>query len=143
MEINFYQIDDVLHKSIAPLLLKVLEENKKALIYCQNEQTVKEIDIGLWQFSKTKFVPHATIAEKVDTLKQPVFITNLQKNSNQAEYLVMIDIVDEEFLKQFSRVFYFFGTNDTDKSRKLWAQYKQKSYELNFYRREDGGWVKI
>ncbi len=31
MEINFYQIDDLLHKMIAPLLLKIYDQQKKSL----------------------------------------------------------------------------------------------------------------
>jgi DNA polymerase IIIc chi subunit len=143
MEINFYQVDDVLHKAIAPLLMKVLEEGKKTFIYCQNEQQVKEIDDGLWQFSKTKFVPHATKSEKLDPLTQPIFIDCAPKNSNQADYLLMFDAVEEKFLADFKKVFYFFGSGNVGEARKLWSQYKKQSCVLNFYKKEDQSWVKV
>jgi DNA polymerase IIIc chi subunit len=143
MEINFYQVDDIIYKSIAPLLIKVLDENKKALIYCQSEQQVQEIDDGLWQFSKTKFIPHGTKDLKLKPIKQPIFITNQPENANQAEYLIMVDEAQEDFLKQFSKIFYFFGNDTITDARKLWAKYKKQSFALNFYKKDSGTWVKV
>jgi DNA polymerase IIIc chi subunit len=143
MEVNFYQVDDIIYKSIAPLLIKVLDENKKALIYCQDEKQISEIDDGLWSFSKTKFVPHGTKDTKLEPEKQPIFITNQLENSNQAEYLLMLGEAEEKFLKQFSKIFYFFGSGETADARKLWAKYKKQSFTLNFYKKADGVWVKV
>ena len=61
MEINFYQVDDIAYKAMAPLLIKVLEEDKKAFILCQNQDQMQEIDNGLWQFSKTKRPLHVVV----------------------------------------------------------------------------------
>jgi DNA polymerase IIIc chi subunit len=143
MEINFYQFDDILYKTIAPLLLKILEENKKALIYCKDDKMLKEIDSGLWSFSKTKFIPHATNYEKVNALKYPVFISNSQENENKAEYLIMADVASEEFFSKFKRVFYFFNQSNQSNARKLWSDYKKKSFSLNFHKKENGSWVKV
>lgn len=143
MEINFYQIDDLLYKSIAPLLLKILEENKKALVFCRDEQNIKMIDDGLWSFSKTKFVPHATQADKLDPLRQPVFISDKADNTNKAEYLIMTDPVDDDFLQQFNKVFYFFEVKDLDNARRMWTEFKKKSFNIGYYKKEDGKWIKV
>lgn len=143
MEINFYQVDDILYKSIAPLLIKVLDENKKALIFCQDEKQITEINDGLWSFSKTKFVPHGTKADKIEHSLQPIFITNTQENYNQAGYLIMLLEVEEIFLKQFDKIFYFFGSGNIADARKLWAKYKKQSFALNFYKKDESGWVKV
>ncbi len=143
MEINFYQVDDILYKSIAPLLIKVLDENKKALIFCQDEKQITEINDGLWSFSKTKFVPHGTKADKIEHSLQPIFITDTQENYNQAGYLIMLLEVEEIFLKQFDKIFYFFGSGNIADARKLWAKYKKQSFALNFYKKDESGWVKV
>ncbi len=143
MEINFYQVDDIIYKSIAPLLIKVLDEEKKALIYCQDEKQVIEIDDGLWSFSKTKFIPHGTKNTKLAPANQPVFITNQTENANQAEYLIMLGEVEEKFLSQFGKIFYFFSSGNVVDARKLWAKYKKQSFTLNFYKKADGSWVKV
>lgn len=140
MEINFYQIDDVLYKAIAPLLLKIIEDNKKGLIHCQNEQQIDEIDSGLWSFSKTKFLPHGTKNDKIDPKKQLIFITNKTENYNQANYLIMLCEIEEQFLEKFEKIFYFFGSGNVVDARKLWEKYKNQSYLLNFYKKDDDGW---
>jgi DNA polymerase III subunit chi len=145
MEINFYQIsaDDVNYKAMAPLLLKILEEQKKACIYCSNEAELAEIDAGLWSFSKTKFIPHATLKDGVDANRQPVFIDQEEQNHNKAEFLVMMQPVSDDFLNSFERVFYFFNDEGLQEARKQWKIYKEKSFALNFYKKEKGKWGKI
>ena len=143
MKINFYQIDDILYKSIAPLLLKIMEENKKVLIYCQDEQQLNEVDNGLWSFSKTKFLPHGTKKDKIKPDKQPIFITDKIDNSNQADYLVIFVEVEEKFLSQFDKIFYFFGSGNLADARKLWKKYKEQNFSLNFYKKENNKWELI
>lgn len=142
MEVNFYQVDDIIYKSIAPLLIKVLEDNKKALIYCENDKQIEEIDNGLWSFSKTKFVPHATHKEK-DHSKHPIIITGQQQNHNNAEYLIKFLEAEGDFVKGFEKTFYFFGSGNIDEARKLWAKYKKQSCKLNFYKKNQDKWEKV
>ena len=87
-EINFYQCDETLSRSIAPLLLKVLEEDKKALIFSSDQVRIKEIDDGLWVYGKNKFIPHITIFDKDFVLKrQPILISDKEENSNQMKII--------------------------------------------------------
>ncbi|MFT7099291.1 MAG: DNA polymerase IIIc chi subunit [Rickettsiales bacterium] len=143
MEINFYQVDDIIHRSIAPVLTKILDENKKALIYCKNEGQKTEIDNGLWSFGKTKFIPHATIADKLDHSLQPIFITEIPENTNKADYLIMLNEAENEMLSHFERIFYFFGSGDLQDARRLWKKYKADSAILSFYKKSEGTWAKI
>ena len=82
MEINFYQIDDLLHKMIAPLLLKIYDQKKKALILSENEEMTQKLDLGLWNFSKTKFLPHITDQDDFDLKTQPILLTEKEENFN-------------------------------------------------------------
>ncbi len=143
MEINFYQIDDILHKSMAPLLQKILEDKKKVLIYSKNAELLKQIDDGLWSFSKTKFLPHATKFEKSDPIKNPIFLTDSEENENQAEFLIMLDQTSDDFAKNFTKIFHFFDNNNLAEAKKLWSYYKQKSANLNFYKKDQGKWIKV
>lgn len=142
MEVNFYQVDDVIYKSVAPLLMKFLDDEKKALIYCENEKQVVEIDDGLWSFSKTKFVPHVTCQQK-DHSKHPIIVTHNQKNHHNAEYLVKFLEAEVDFLKGFEKTFYFFGSGNLEEARKLWSKYKKQSLKLNFYRKNQDKWEKV
>ncbi len=85
IEINFYQVSNLaengIAKSIAPLLLKILEDGKRAMIYSKDPVTINALDNGLWSFGKNKFIPHVTIFDQeFETKKQPIFITNQEEN---------------------------------------------------------------
>lgn len=148
MELSFYQIDDVYTKSMAPLLLKILEEEKKVVIFCQDETKMQEIDKGLWQFSKTKFVPHATNLEKdIEELsswqRQPVIISNEEENKNNADHLVLIDQPSPDFIKKFSRIFYFYDSQMIDEARKLHQQNAGSATKIKSYKKESGKWAEF
>lgn len=132
-EINFYQTDEAVAKSIAPLLLKVLGEKKRVFIFCQNKAQVSEIDSALWNYGRNKFIPHSTISDReFDPKRQPVFISDKEENLNSADFLLFIDQPSEAFISKFSRVFYFF--EEGKKSAKI--------KPTNFYKKVDGKWVK-
>lgn len=142
MEINFYQLDSINYKSIAQILLKIREGENRTLIYAKNDELLKQIDEGLWSFSKTKFLPHATKWEDVNPHEQPTFLTNEENNQNKANFLIMLDDVSDEFLKNFEKIFYFFSNSNVDFARKLYSNYKKKSFIINFYKKDGEKWIK-
>jgi len=141
-EINFYQIDDVLAKSIAPLLIKILEEQKKALIFCSDNARLKEIDDALWTYGKYKFIPHATLADKIvqefGVTRQPVFLINEEKNINEADYLILTCDASDAFIASFKRVFYFYESQNLD----MVKSFAKKFNKVNAYKKADAKWVK-
>lgn len=143
MEINFYQCDESLVKSIAPLTLKILEENKKALVFCRDQLRIKEIDDGLWSYGKNKFIPHITIFDKgFEVTRQPILISNKEENSNQADYLIISEEVDEKFAKNFSRIFFFYDALRTNEAELLAAKFKKFGGKVTSYKKADGKWIK-
>lgn len=143
MQINFYQTDDLLHKAIAPILMKILEEKKRAVIYCPDAKLLNQIDEGLWSFSKTKFIPHGSKNDDIDPKLQPVLLTVSEENLNQADYLIMFDKISDDFGKKFEKVFYFFNNDSLQKSKELWRHYKSQTATLNFYKKEQDKWVAV
>lgn len=143
-DVNFYQCDDTMPRSMAPLLMKVLEEKKKTFIYANDEGQIKEIDGGLWAYGKNKFIPHITISDKEfsDHKSQPVIISNKEDNANDADYLVLTKEVSEEFLKGFSRVFYFYDSLNADAAQRVMQKYKAIASKFTSYRKEGGKWAK-
>ncbi len=132
-EINFYQTDEAVSKSIAPLLIKVLGEEKRVLIFCKNKAQISEIDSALWNYGRYKFIPHATIFDgEFDPKRQPVLISDKEENLNSADFLLFIDQPSEAFISKFSRVFYFF-----EEGKNL-----SKIKPTNFYKKIGGKWVK-
>ena len=142
MEINFYHLENINYKIIAQILLKIRDEGKRTLIYAKTDELLKQIDESLWSFSKTKFLPHATKWENVNSLDQPIFLTNEEDNQNKAEFLLMLDAVNDNFLKSFEKTFYFFSDNNIEFARKLYLDYKKKSFSINFYKKDGDKWIK-
>ncbi|MBU6338651.1 MAG: DNA polymerase III subunit chi [Rickettsiales bacterium] len=144
MEVSFYQCDEALAKSIAPLLLKILDENKKALIVTTSQMEVKEIDAALWSFGKNKFIPHITDSDKdFDFKRQPIIITDKEDNFNGADYIVLTKEVSSNFLRNFSRVFYFYDVLNVAVAKVLAGKYKNIASKIQSYGKKDGKWVKI
>ena len=143
-EINFYQCDETIVKSMAPLLLKVLEENKKAFIFTTNQARLKEIDDGLWSYGKNKFIPHVTISDKdFDLIRQPILISHKEENANKADYLVLTEDASDAFVAKFKRVFYFYNEANADDAKKLANKLQAIATQFNSYKKqEDGKWVK-
>jgi DNA polymerase IIIc chi subunit len=131
-EINFYQVDEAISKSLAPLLLKILSEKKKVLIFCRKQAQINEIDGALWNYGRNKFIPHATIFDKeFESKRQPILLSNKEENLNLADYLVFLDEPSEAFISEFSRVFYFFEEGNNSAKVKPTKSYKKV----------DGKWV--
>lgn len=141
-EINFYQIDDVVTKVIAPLLIKVVDEKKKALIFCADAKKFKEIDDSLWSYGKVKFIAHATLADKevaeFGWKRQPVFLVDKEENVNEADYLVLTGEASQAFVAGFERVFYFYEAQDAAAAKKFAKGFGK----VNSYKKDDGKWVK-
>jgi DNA polymerase IIIc chi subunit len=139
-EITFYQVDETIIKSLAPLLLKVLDEKKKVLIFCENPIQLKEIDNSLWSYGRNKFIPHVTIADldfKME--RQPILISDKEENKNKADYLVFFEKPSDAFLQSFQRVFYFFEENNRAKAASIAKTTKPK----NCYQKINGKWEKF
>ncbi len=141
-EINFYQIDDVITKALAPLLIKITDEKKKALILCSDAKKFKEIDDSLWSYGKYKFVAHATLADKdvaeFGWKRQSIFLVDKEENVNEADYLVLVAEASEDFISSFARVFYFYEAQDSVAVKKFAKNFKK----VNAYKKVDGKWVK-
>lgn len=132
-EINFYQVDETIIKALAPLLIKVLDEKKKAVVFCGSENLVKEMDASLWSYGRNKFIPHITVFDAdFDMLRQPILITNKEENLNKADYLVFLDEPSAAFISSFSRVFHFYEL----------GKLNTKLKPTNSYKKLDGKWVK-
>ena len=132
--INFYQVDDDIIKAMAPILLKVIEEKKRAFIYVKDSAQVEKIDAGLWSYGRSKFIPHAMIFDKDFVLaKQPIIISNNCENINQADYLIFLDEPETSFIAQFTRIFYFY--TQLPKCQNIKPD--------NIYKKVDGKWHKV
>lgn len=138
-EVNFYQYDDLLIRSLGPIVLKIQEEKNKVLIICQDEAQAKELDLSLWTYGRNKFIPHATSLDKnFEAKRQPVLISNIAQNLNEATYLIFLGQIDKDFIEGFNRAFYFYSDSDEEMAKRLSSELSPK----NSFKKIDGKWIK-
>ena len=143
MEINFYQSDETLHKIIATICLKLINDDKKIVIYNQSQEIINYLDDSLWQFPKLKFIPHATYQDN-NKEKQPIYITNNQENPNQASHLILINqIADLNFIQNFQKTFYFFNSNDINLAKENWQNWQNNNLKLNYFKKQQDKWLNL
>jgi len=143
-EINFYQFDDTISKSMAPLLLKITDEKNKALILSKNPAIFKEIDDGLWQFGKYRFIAHCTIYEKdIEKIssfsRQPIVITDEENNVNHSQYLIIHERISINFLKNFRKIFFFYDSASYQQAISF-KKDLDDILKVNSYKKIDGKW---
>ena len=133
-QIIFYEVEEDLYKSIALLLYKIWQDGKKALFFLSDIQQIQDFDAFLWSFARNKFLPHCTILDTQFILeKQPILLSNLQQNTNNADVLLFLELLDNSFIANFSRVCHFFMAKQ-QKTNLLASQH--------FYKKADK-WQKI
>lgn len=138
-EVSFYQTDELATKALAPLVMKILSEKKRALIFCADQKTMSEIDGALWSHGRSTFIPHITIFDgEFNHAEQPVLISNREENSNQADYLIFLGSVpSDDFVKQFSRIFYFFSDSEIVAAKDI----AKKTPPTFFHKKQNGKWT--
>jgi DNA polymerase IIIc chi subunit len=108
-QIIFYEVEEDLYKSIGLLLYKIWQDGKKTLFFLSDTQQIQDFDAFLWSFARNKFLPHCTILDTQFVLEQqPILLSNLQQNTNNAEVLLFLEPPENSFLANFSRACYFF-----------------------------------
>lgn len=134
-EVNFYETgDEPIVKSIAPLLQKILEEGKKALIFCEDQKKLEELDKSIWSYGRTTFIAHITENDNDFNFdRQPIILTSKEENLNKADYLIFLIDVQKQFLKSFKRSFFFFEEGEN------FSKFKPD----NYFRKEGGKWLKV
>lgn len=138
-EISFYQVDELVAKSLAPLVQKVLSEKKRALIFCADRKLLDEIDNSIWSYGRSTFIPHVTIFDReFDHASQPVVISDKCENHNSADYLIFIgEAPAQDFCDKFSRIFYLFEAQESAAAKEL----AKKLPPSAFFKKQDGKWV--
>lgn len=145
-EINFYQLDDTEFSRFLAVMLGKLyqEQSERILVFSEDNTLLAELDEVIWSFAKTRFIPHALSTDALPE-KQPILLTAVENNQNQAKLLVTTGNNQDEFLASFSKVFYVFANKNPQslqQARNNWKRYKENGNPLKyFYQDEKGSWL--
>ncbi len=144
-KVSFYHLNEIpLEKALPKLLEKIVSDNKNVVVLSKSEQQIEHLDKSFWTFSRA-FLPHGTFKDPFKE-QQPIYLTKFLENPNGATILVDFTSEDFDFSKKFDHVIDMFEGNKTEeveKARKRYLQYKQNGFELIYWKQnEQNSWVK-
>lgn len=139
MQVDFYQLAGTpIEKTVPPIAAKTLESGERLLIVADAAELRSRLDLELWTFSPTSFVPHGDASGNAPEL-QPVLISDSATASNGAKFVLIADGKWREDALAFDRVFYLFGDDRIDEARTAWRALAQKEGVEPRYWKQDGG----
>ncbi len=108
----------------------------RVLVVVGDENRAVTLDRFMWVWDKGAFLPHALDNGTVDCMDEPVVISAVEHNSNQARVLIMGSPCTDEFIAHFDLAFDFAETYDkqlAESSRARFRRYRTLGYNPSMY----------
>ena len=146
-EFNFYDIgSNTLDKFLSQLLEKILILKKRAVIIVGDEDQVNYFNQQLWTLSTNSFIPHGSKVNG-DPENQPIWLTNILENPNNASYLVSTNVLLHEGIKNFEKCFFIFSKKNASMLKKAKLQKEkcliEKIKHSFYHQNENGEWSTV
>jgi len=146
-EFNFYDIgSNTLEKFLSQLLEKILILKKRAVIIVGDEDQVNYFNQQLWTLSTNSFIPHGSKVNG-DPENQPIWLTNILENPNNASYLVSTNVLLHEGIKNFEKCFFIFSKKNASMLKKAKLQKEkcliEKIKHSFYHQNENGEWSTV
>jgi DNA polymerase-3 subunit chi len=144
-EVRFYHLqrrslDDVL----PPLLEKARERGFRIVVRVGSEERVRALNGHLWSWRPETFLAHGSAAEGSPEA-QPIWLTALDENPNEATMLVAGDGVQLDEVAGWQMVCDVFDGNDeaaVAAARQRWKRWKDQGHALTYWQQTQAGWEK-
>lgn len=144
-EIGFYHLTRTGPDAALPQLLgRTLAAGQRALVLCNSEERVSELDAALWACAEPNWLPHGTVADG-DADLQPIWLSCDDTAPNGARFLFVIDGASTQRLGDFDRVFDLFDGRDealVQAARARWTAAKAAGHALVYWQQGVQGWEK-
>ena len=104
----------------------------------------EQLNTLLWNYQKGAWLPHGT-KEDGHAEHQPIWLTSVDENPNEATYLFLSDGAYTSNIGDFERCFELFDGNNSaqlNRARRLWQTYKNSGHDLKYLKQnEHGEWI--
>lgn len=135
--VGYHHSISPLEKVLPKLLEKILASGQRAVVMASSEEQLKTIDTFLWTYSKSELLPHGT-AEDGNAGFQPIWLTCIEENPNQAQILILVGDLRPSNISLFEKVLLL----NTDWPPTL-TQWAQSLGEFTLWAEQiQGGWEK-
>jgi DNA polymerase-3 subunit chi len=145
-ELWFYHLErSELERALPPLLEKCLQRGWRALVRGGAADRLEALDTALWTYRDESFLPHGRDVDPAPE-RQPVLLTTLAGNANNAQALFLIDGADPGDISCFERSSLVFDGRDAralELARSQWKQARDAGLAASYWRESAAGkWEK-
>lgn len=146
--VSFYHLNsDGVVRTICQLLRKIYATNNKLRVIVRDSEMLKELDTKLWSLGRTTFVPHGVEGGENESLQPIIFSSEGATNINNAKYLMVVGVLEEDINMDFERVFFVFDSNikkELNFARAKYSEFKKLGHQMVYYKQNDEGtWEKL
>lgn len=133
-KVDFYTgVDDKL-RAACHLSHKAMQSGLRVLLHTSDEATTETLDMLLWQFPVTAFMPHCHNGE-ASTAEMPVVIDHRGETFPHNEVLISLHTVCLPFFSRFERVVEIVSkdADDARLGRERFSFYRDRGYEMRHF----------
>ncbi|MCP5245011.1 MAG: DNA polymerase III subunit chi [Burkholderiales bacterium] len=118
------------------LCAKALSHGTRMMIFSADTSVLKKLDILLWTFQPTSFLPHCCIDDEKLVESTPIILSTRVLAGSDCDVLINLHDQCPPALEQFKRVIEIAGFSAEDKSaaRERYRFYQQTGYELHHHK---------
>jgi len=143
-EIRFYHLQRAKLEDVLPTLLeRAFSRGDRIVVAVGSPERAEALAAFLWTYRPDSFLPHGT-AKDGEAAAQPIYLTPIEENPNQATLLLLCDGASYVDLGQFKLVCELFDGNDDAAlraARMKWRDYKEAGHSLVYFQQtETGRW---
>lgn len=144
-EIRFYHLTaQPLETALPALLSKALTTGRRIVVRFNSKAEVKNFNAHLWTYNPDSFLAHGA-KEDGYAGHQPVYLTDVAENPNQADMLVLCNQQSvPENVADFSLCCDFLDGQDEEAvqmARGRWKDYKEAGHTITYWQQTPaGGW---
>ncbi|MEZ5813900.1 MAG: DNA polymerase III subunit chi [Alphaproteobacteria bacterium] len=145
-EIRFYHLErQTLDQVLPQLLTKALSGGHRVIVKTANDQETQRLNTHLWAYDPSSFLPHGSAKDGHET-DQPVFITTLDENPNEADVIILTQGTAANDLEQFKLVCDMIDGRNNEAiqaARARWKTYKDAGHTVTYWQQSpEGRWNK-
>ncbi|TAD88436.1 MAG: DNA polymerase III subunit chi [Alphaproteobacteria bacterium] len=142
-EVGFYQL---LHTPLEAALPRLLEKayaaGLRSVVLAGGPDRVEALSALLWTYDPDSFLPHGSALDGMAE-RQPIWLTHLDENPNQATLLVLVDGRSAGGLGSWQRCLDIFDGRDEvalGAARVRYRAARDGGHTLKYYAQTDRGW---
>jgi DNA polymerase III subunit chi len=142
-EIGFYHLLSMsLERALPRLLERACAQGLRVVVRAASPERVEHLNTALWTYEEAAFLPHGSVRDGNPAL-QPIWLTHHAENPNRASMIVLVDGLEAEDFRAFTRCADVFDGNDADAveaARGRWRRARDAGHNLTYWQQTASGW---